>query len=433
AGFAGPSGGAARRHPGLLRPRVHVGQRRLRADAGAGQPRARRADRSRPHAARTQCAHPAGDARRRTGRQSLPARGGDPRRSHAMAKRDGPFAKSRGSLRGAEARQGPLPRMSTPRATICIRLAMTLAISMVLAACATQPPKPSPTPAVVTAIPVVPLPQVAPADIPEQADEPWASIIASDVMPDCADSPLIRANAAMYTRSPARFEQLLQQSLPLIIYVHKQLQDAGIPGEFAMLPMLESSYNAAEPGHRNNPAGMWQLMPRTARLHGVTVNRQYDGRLDPVASTRAAIKMLKALNQRFEDWRLTDMAYNSGPYAVLGALREHPELGSEAIPAIPVSRTTRTHLARLMALSCILRQPERFQVQLPKPSSADGLATIEVPAGTRLKNAAEMAEISDTKLRALNPGYVGGSVPSDSPRTLLLPAGAVESLATALN
>jgi len=322
--------------------------------------------------------------------------------------------------------------MSTPRATICIRLAMTLAISMVLAACATQPPKPSPTPAVVTAIPVVPLPQVAPADIPEQADEPWASIIASDVMPDCADSPLIRANAAMYTRSPARFEQLLQQSLPLIIYVHKQLQDAGIPGEFAMLPMLESSYNAAEPGHRNNPAGMWQLMPRTARLHGVTVNRQYDGRLDPVASTRAAIKMLKALNQRFEDWRLTDMAYNSGPYAVLGALREHPELGSEAIPAIPVSRTTRTHLARLMALSCILRQPERFQVQLPKPSSADGLATIEVPAGTRLKNAAEMAEISETKLRALNPGYVGGSVPSDSPRTLLLPTGAVESLAAAL-
>jgi len=199
-----------------------------------------------------------------------------------------------------------------------------------------------------------------------------------------------------------------------------------------MLPMLESSYNAAEPGHRSNPAGMWQLMPRTARLHGVTMNRQYDGRLDPVASTQAAIKMLKALNRRFEDWRLTDMAYNSGPYAVLGALRDHPELGSEAIPGIPVSHTTRTHLARLMALSCILRQPERFHVQLPKPSPADRLATIEVPAGTRLKSAADMAEISEAKLRALNPGYVDGSVPSDSPRTLLLPTGAIESLVAAL-
>ncbi|HJR10243.1 MAG TPA: LysM peptidoglycan-binding domain-containing protein [Rhodanobacteraceae bacterium] len=320
--------------------------------------------------------------------------------------------------------------MSTPRT--CIRLGLTLAISMVLAACATPPTKPPPTPAVVTAIPVVPIPKIAPAATPEPANEPWAGIVAGYVMNDCADSPLIRANAAMYTRSPARFEQLLKQSLPLIIYVHRQLQDAGIPGEFSMLPMLESSYNAAEPGHRNDPAGMWQLMPRTARLHGVTVTRQYDGRLDPVASTQAAIKMLKALNQRFEDWRLTDMAYNSGPYAVLGALRDHPELGSAAIPAIPVSHTTRTHLARLMALSCILRQPEQFHVQLPKPSRADELAAIKVPAGTRLKDAAEMAELSEAELRAFNPGFIGGSVPSDSPRTLLLPTGAAESLAAAL-
>ncbi|HVX03698.1 MAG TPA: transglycosylase SLT domain-containing protein, partial [Rhodanobacteraceae bacterium] len=234
--------------------------------------------------------------------------------------------------------------MSTPRTTTtCARLGLTLAISMVLAACATQPSKPlkaPPTPAVVTPLPVIPAPAVAPEATPESADEPWAGIVASDVMHDCADSPMIRANAAMYTRSPERFEQLLEQSLPLIIYVHKQLQDAGIPGEFSMLPMLESSYNAAEPGRRNDPAGMWQLMPRTARLHGVTVNRHYDGRLDPVASTQAAVRMLKALNGRLQDWRLTDMAYNSGPYAVMGALREHPELGSEAIPAIPVSHTT---------------------------------------------------------------------------------------------
>ena len=325
--------------------------------------------------------------------------------------------------------------MSTPRATAtCTRLGLTLAISMVLAACATQPSKPlkaPPTPAVVTALPAVPVPSVAPAAT-QAANEPWASIVASDVMPDCADSPLIRANARMYTRSPERFEQLLKQSLPLIIYVHKQLQDAGIPGEFSMLPMLESSYNAAEPGRRNDPAGMWQLMPRTAQLHGVTVNRHYDGRLDPVASTRAAIKMLKALNEQFGDWRLTDMAYNSGPYTVMGALREHPETGSEAIPAIPVGHTTRTHLARLMALSCILRQPEQVHVQLPQPTRADELAAIEVPAGTRLKDAAGMAEISELKLRTLNPGYIGSSVPADSPRTLLLPAGAVDSLATAL-
>lgn len=325
--------------------------------------------------------------------------------------------------------------MSTSRAaTTCIRLGLTLAISTLLAACATQPArpdKPLPTPAVVTALPAIPAPIPAPAATPP-AVEPWAGIVASDVMPDCADSPLIRANARMYTRSPERFEQLLKQSLPLIIYVHKQLQEAGIPGEFTMLPMLESSYNLTGAGRRNDPAGMWQLMRRTAQLHGVMVNHHYDGRLDPVASTRAAIRMLKTLNRQFGDWRLTDMAYNSGPYTVLGALREHPEPGSEAIPSIPVGHTTRTHLARLMALSCILRQPQQFHVQLPRPSEADQLASIKVPAGTRLKDAADMAQISETKLRALNPGYIGPSVPKDSPRTLLLPADAVDSLAAAL-
>lgn len=320
--------------------------------------------------------------------------------------------------------------MSAPRTGI--RLTLTLAVCAALAACATPPPKPAPRPAVVTALPDVPTP-AAPAPKAAQANnDPWASIVASDVMQDCGDSPLIRANAAMYTRSPARFEQQLKQSLPLIIYVHKQLQEAGIPGEFAMLPMLESSYNAAEPSRRGDPAGMWQMMPRTARQHGIRVNREYDGRLDPVASTKAAVKMLTALHKRFDDWRLADMAYNSGPYTVIGALRDHPDLGDHPIPNIPVSQTTRTHLARLMALSCIIRQPQRYQVSLPKASPDDEVATIKVPAGTRLADAASMAEVSESALRALNPGYRGARVPSDSARTLLLPADAAQSLSAAL-
>ncbi|TAN06877.1 MAG: LysM peptidoglycan-binding domain-containing protein [Rhodanobacteraceae bacterium] len=315
-----------------------------------------------------------------------------------------------------------------------IRLGLTLAVCAALAACATQPQKPTFAPAVITPIPVVPAPPVAtaPSTTKSSSDQPWAGIVASDVMQDCANSPLIRANAAMYTRSPARFEQLLKQSLPLIIYVHEQLQQAGIPGEFSMLPMLESSYNPAEPSRHGDPAGMWQMMPRTAHLHGVKVNRHYDGRLDPVASTKAAIKMLKSLQRRFGDWRLVDMAYNAGPYAIMGALRDRPDATDKPIPDLPVSHATRTHLARLMALSCIIRQPRRFHVELPKPTAGDELAAVTVPAGTRLKAAAGMAEISEAKLRKLNPGYRGTRVPDDSPRTLLLPTGAAESLTTAL-
>ncbi|HEX7370585.1 MAG TPA: transglycosylase SLT domain-containing protein [Rhodanobacteraceae bacterium] len=312
------------------------------------------------------------------------------------------------------------------------RLALTLMACAVLAACATtQPEKRLPTAAVITPIPEVPQPKIDHAK-PKPAEQPWASIVASDVMPDCADSPLIQANAEMYTRWPAGFEQRLKQSLPLIIYVQKELRAAGIPGEFAMLPMLESSYDAAEPGHRGNAGGMWQLMPLTGRRHGVVINHSYNGLNDPVASTRAAIKMLKKLHAQFGDWRLVDMAYNAGPYAVQGAINRHSELGGKPIPAIPMSASTRTHLARLMALSCILRDPGRFNVELPQPAPNDELVAVELPAHTPLRRVAELAEINESRLRKLNPGYRGGSIPSDSPRTLLLPSDAAQSLAAAL-
>ncbi|HEX5353407.1 MAG TPA: transglycosylase SLT domain-containing protein [Rhodanobacteraceae bacterium] len=320
--------------------------------------------------------------------------------------------------------------MSDPRSGI--RLALTLAACALLGACAVEPAKPPPTPAVVIPYPEAPAPRLVPITPAVTHNEPWASVTQSFVMHDCAASPLIRAREATYTRSPARFERMLKQALPLMMYVRKQLDAAGIPGEFVMLPMLESRYDPSEPSHHGDAAGMWQLMPATARRHGVRISRHYDGRRDPVASTRAAVEMLKALDQRFGDWRLADMAYNAGPHAVHVALRKHPQPGSTAIPDIPVSHAARRHLAKLMALSCILREPEHFHVKLPQLPASGELEAVRVPADTRLHTAANMAAIPESKLRALNPGYRGTRIPADSSRALLLPVAAARSLAATL-
>ncbi|HET7931193.1 MAG TPA: transglycosylase SLT domain-containing protein [Rhodanobacteraceae bacterium] len=320
--------------------------------------------------------------------------------------------------------------MSGQRATgVCLGLA--LAISALLGACAMQPAKPPPRPAVVTALPEVAAP-VTPATTAPAAQDFWTTMTAGFVMHDCADAPLINAKAAFFTRHPQAFEQLLQQSLPLMIYVQKQLHAAGIPDEFVMLPMLESSYDPAERSRHGDAAGMWQLMPRTARLRGVKVTREYDGRRDPVASTTAAITMLNNLHQRFKDWRIVDMAYNAGPYAVMQALRHHPELGDGAIPNIPVAEGARKHLAKLMALSCIIKDPAQFHVTLPKATSGNDLVAVQLPAGTRIADAADMAEITETSLRAWNPGYLGRRIPAASPGRLLLPATAAQALVAAL-
>jgi membrane-bound lytic murein transglycosylase D len=261
----------------------------------------------------------------------------------------------------------------------------------------------------------------------------WADLTASFAMDDCNDAPLVKAKIAAYTHSPSRFEQLLQEALPMMLYVQGQLHAAGVPGEFAMLPMLESSYDASERSHSGDPAGMWQLMPHTARRHGLTIDSSYDGRLDPIASTRVAIKMLEAFHQRFGDWRLADLAYNAGSGALANALQGHRyDLGDGAIPDIRISSTSRKHLAKLMALSCIIRDPGRFHVKLPDPVPADRLQAVEVPDGVELRAIADMAGVSESKLRDLNPGYLGSRIPRHSPGKLLLPANAAATLAAAL-
>lgn len=314
------------------------------------------------------------------------------------------------------------------------RFTLTLISCAVLAACAGQAPRPVATPAVVTALPTTPEPALAaptPAAAPD--NQLWADIAAGDALGGCESSPAVLAAAASYTRSPDRFEQQLRASLPLILYVHDELKASGVPGEFTMLPMVESSYQPRAVARRNGPMGLWQFMPATARQHGVVVNRDYDGRFDAIASTRAAIRMLKSLEQQFGDWRLVDIAYNAGPLAVQSALRGRVEPGDGAVPDIPMSSTNRNHLVRLIALNCILRDPAHFKVELPRATPADRLVAVEVPAGTRLASAATLAGLTESNLRSLNPAYRAQSVPADSPRKLLMPAAAAETLAAAMS
>lgn len=313
-----------------------------------------------------------------------------------------------------------------------VRLALMLAASALLAACAVEPHKPPPKPATVITHPQPPPPTVAPLAPTPSPGQPWASLVASFVMHDCNDSPLVHDKLAVYTRSPAHFEDMLRHALPLMMYVQKRLAASGIPGEFVMLPMLESSYNVSEPSRRGDPAGMWQLMPHSARRYGLAIARDYDGRLDPVASTGAAIAMLKAFDQQFGDWRVADLAYNAGSGAVADALHGHKNLGDSAIPDIGLSAISRKHLAKLMALSCIIREPQRFHVELPQPTAADRLQAIDVPKGLKLRAIADMADVSESALRVLNAGYRGSRIPAHSPGKLLLPAAAANTLASAL-
>ncbi len=74
--------------------------------------------------------------------------------------------------------------------------------------------------------------------------------------------------------------------------VSKLIADSGMSPEFLYLPFVESSYRP-DAYSKVGAAGMWQIMPATARNLGLEINATVDERLDPEAATRGAMRYFK--------------------------------------------------------------------------------------------------------------------------------------------
>ncbi len=95
-----------------------------------------------------------------------------------------------------------------------------------------------------------------------------------------------------------------------------------VPPELVWLAEVESSFNAKARSPAG-AAGLFQLMPVTARSLNLSVGLLRDERLHPEKNARAAAHYLAQLYKRFGDWRLTLAAYNAGESRVAALLRKH--------------------------------------------------------------------------------------------------------------
>ncbi len=94
-----------------------------------------------------------------------------------------------------------------------------------------------------------------------------------------------------------------------------------VPPELIWIAEVESSFDsrARSPA---GAAGLFQLMPATARRYGLRT-WPLDQRLSPEPCAGAAAQYLKALHDRYNDWRLALAAYNSGEGTVDKLLTRH--------------------------------------------------------------------------------------------------------------
>jgi membrane-bound lytic murein transglycosylase D len=245
--------------------------------------------------------------------------------------------------------------------------------------------------------------------------------------PTCIVGPNNTRWRHKYAGYPQHFADEIQATLPMMLVVLDELERRKMPGEFALIPIVESWYRP-ETYSFGGAAGMWQMLNETSRNNGATVVSGYDGRLSTLDSTDAALTYLGKLNGMFNDWRLTAMAYNSGEYRLMRTMSPE-ELQQRSAGGMHYRRPdglaggTYEYVSKMRALTCLLAQPARQGIPLVSSVPVTHWVPFELPENVdSLDELASRLGTDAEELKEFNLGFRNGRVVADAPRTVLVPA-----------
>jgi len=230
--------------------------------------------------------------------------------------------------------------------------------------------------------------------------------------------PEVQEQIRWLAAHPSYLQKVCRQSEPYIYHILAQIKKRNLPGELALVPMIESAYDPfAYSGA--GAAGLWQLMPRTGSDLGLKQDWWFDGRRSIGPSTDAALDYLIYLNKFFSgNWVLAIAAYDSGEGTIARALKT---TGHSSFWNLPVPRETKVYVPRFLALAEIIRNPSRYHVELPAIPYLPYFEEVNIGSQIDLNHAARLAGISYKELIKLNPGFNRWTTAPYKPFRLLIP------------
>lgn len=221
----------------------------------------------------------------------------------------------------------------------------------------------------------------------------------------------IREQKQKYLSNKSYLHDVTLRAEPYMYWIAGQVKKRNMPMELVLLPIVESAFDPQATSGAN-AAGIWQIIPSTGRNYGLKQTKAYDARRDVVASTTAALNIMQRLNKMFDgDWLLTVAAYNSGEGRVLNAIKANKSQGKPTdFWSLSLPRETKTYVPKMLALSDILKNSQKYGVRLPESDESRALARVDVSNPVALTQVAEMAGMSLNKLKTFNAGVKSTTV-----------------------
>ena len=223
-------------------------------------------------------------------------------------------------------------------------------------------------------------------------------------------------------RKPSFTKTMLERKGVYFPIYEKYLKKYGLPDELKYLSLIESGLNPKVIS-RAGAGGLWQFMPKTARVDfGLRIDNYVDERFDPEAATDAACKYLKQLYRIFGDWHLVLAAYNTGPGNVRRAIRKCN--GGQTFWAIYncLPRETRGYVPQYIGMVYMINHADSHDIFPENIETAIASDTIHVNSFLDLDKLASLSSINLEDIQKLNPHILTHILPDHTRNfTLRLP------------
>jgi membrane-bound lytic murein transglycosylase D len=208
------------------------------------------------------------------------------------------------------------------------------------------------------------------------------------------DDPRGHSTFANLYRHSGRWREMMRRSL----------HHRGLPADLVWVSMIESGF---DPTARSmaGAAGLWQLMPETAKIYGLAFDRWLDQRLDASMATEAAAAMFGDLHRRFGSWELALAGFNMGYVGLASVLRRYNtnDFWSLARTEGAMPWETTLYVPKVFAAAVVAHNLGAFgfgDLAVDPPVETD---EVTVPPGTQLSLVAQAASCPLKDLENLNP------------------------------